>query len=85
MSRFYFKVNDGTPASDDVSADFASEQSAVLAAVQLAGELLREAPERFLRTQPWRIAVLGESRDERFAIDLATGQSAGSLVASAND
>lgn len=74
MNRFYFQVRDGTPDASDVSADFANEEAAILAAIQLAGELLLEAPQRFRQTHPWQVRVVDESREERFAIALGSDQ-----------
>ena len=50
--------------------EFASEEEAVLAAVQLAGELLRDAPRRFIHTQPWSVRVLNEDAQERYVVML---------------
>ncbi|MFC6792681.1 DUF6894 family protein [Methylobacterium komagatae] len=61
MPRYHFNVFDGYSGSDEEGCEFPDWSSARLAAIKLAGEILREDPYRILACPDWRIEVTDQT------------------------
>jgi hypothetical protein len=57
MPRYFFDIRDGKFMPDDCGTDLPSLQAARVQAVAVAGELLRDDPEKFLDGDEWHIEV----------------------------
>lgn len=61
MWRFDFNVLDGTQPIDEIGTELPDRPAARLAAVQLAGEILKDDPTCVALGDDWRIEVMDEA------------------------
>lgn len=61
MPRFHFNVYDGISSLDKVGTEFATWEVARLEAIQAAGEILKDTPERFAMDKDWRMEMTDET------------------------
>src|SRR4051812_21549043 len=58
MARFYFHVLDGSALSDDTGLELPGIDAAKIAAVRLAGAVIRDGiPDEVWKGSPWRVVV----------------------------
>ncbi|WP_192707196.1 hypothetical protein [Methylobacterium sp. OAE515] len=70
MPRYFFNVHDGRSELDAEGTELTSYDAARLAAVQLAGELLRDEAHRRKLGDAWRLEVLNESGTNVCSVDV---------------
>ncbi|WCS28588.1 hypothetical protein LOK46_32300 (plasmid) [Methylobacterium sp. NMS14P] len=70
MSRFFFNVYDGVSAPDDTGTELANWQDARVAAINLAGSILRDEAHRIALSDEWHIEVTDERGLTLFRFDL---------------
>jgi len=60
MPRYHFHLADGGRDPDNEGVELADIQAARLAAVQFAGDLLRDSPQELWEKGTWRVEVTDE-------------------------
>lgn len=68
VPRYFFQVHDGAFRPDREGTELADLASARVAAVELAGSLLKEGAEAFWRGHDWRVDVEDVSGSLLFAL-----------------
>jgi len=76
MPRYFFEVHDGTFFPDSEGTELADLPAARIAAVELAGGLLRDGAEAFWRGHNWRVDVKDRSGAVLFALHFHATQAA---------
>jgi hypothetical protein len=68
MPRFFFHLDDGTPASTDESVELPDLGAARELALRYLGQSLSEGPSVFWSRGDWRLTVTDESRLTLFSV-----------------
>lgn len=68
MPRYFFDVKDGRDFPDLQGSEFADLAAARIEAVRFAGEILKEAPERFWHCEEWTMTVSDHQRQMLFTL-----------------
>lgn len=76
MPRFHFNVYDGSGRLDEEGSDCLNYNSARIAAVRLAGEIIRDTAEQMLARDDWRLEVTDDRGLVLFCLDLCLTDSA---------
>jgi hypothetical protein len=61
MPRYFFHIRDGSDIADLEGTELPDLSSARVAAVELAGSMLREHAEKFWNGEDWRVEVADKS------------------------
>lgn len=68
MPKFFFQVDDGTPCADEEGTDYPSVAAAQCAAVEYAGNLIREQASKFWNSGEWNMTVTTDTGLSLFAL-----------------
>jgi hypothetical protein len=71
MPQFHFHLHDSRSDPDGEGCELADLSTACIAAVQLAGSILKEEAEHFLRAPAWRLDVTDAAGRKLFSVDVA--------------
>ena len=72
MPRYFFHSEDGRLEHDDEGTELADSGAARIAAVQLAGALLKDRSQALWESTRWRLLVTDEHAAILFTIEMST-------------
>ncbi|MCA1553858.1 MAG: hypothetical protein LC737_05725 [Chloroflexi bacterium] len=68
MGHYHFEIQDGTDLPHPDPHEFASVKDARIEAVRLLAELVKDRPDDFWHTRPWRLILRDQSQCKLFEI-----------------
>lgn len=70
VPRYFFDLHNGAELPDLKGTDCVADNDAFVEATRLAGEILREMPERFSLSEEWEIVVTNSHRKKLFSLKM---------------
>ena len=61
MPLYFFHIHANAHDADDEGMDFADPGAAREEAIKVAGEMMRDSPDAFWDSQPWKVVVTDEA------------------------
>ena len=71
MPRYFFDVDDGTTAADDIGEELPDLDAAHLEAVRLSGEIIKDHAPQFWGGRAWRFSVRDEADQVLFTLSFS--------------